>query len=748
MRDALVEATDADQPATTRDPVEAPRHPPGRIAAVARHRLVRAVAHLGSQRRSAQRLREDARLLAEAQALSNIGSWEWDLAHERMGWTDELCRIFGQPPGFSPTYDEFLALVHPDDRGFVGGAVDDALNGKLRENEYRIVRPGGEVRVLRSRRHGRLDADGQVCSLFGTNQDITELRIAQGAHREAQELFETAFADAPIGIALVSLEGQWLKVNRSLCELTGYPEQELLERTFQDITHPEDLDTDLEHIRALLAGEIPAYQMEKRYVRREGGEIWVHLSVSLVRDPAGGPPYFVAQIKDISQRKADEHLLREAQARLQAVFDHIPAGLTLRGVDGRFLYVNRTAAASVGASPEEVVGHLPQDFLGSETSAQMESEDAALVRSHEPVVRDLASRQPDGTEHEYHIVRYPVLGPEGDVIGLGTFSFDITDRKLAERQREQALAELHEAEQEAQRQRDYAQTIIGSTREGFVLTREGEILDVNSALCELTGFAHEDLVGATVPYPFWAPEAVDAINRHRIAVGRGSGARELETTYLRSDGTRIDVSVTTVPTRFDSDGRVAYVSTIRDITAQRRHEAELQRLATHDPLTGLLNHRVFRERLPEEIARAMRDRRSLSIAILDLDHFKDVNDRYGHPVGDQVLIEAAGRLQALTRDGEHLARIGGEEFAWILPDASGEGAYAAAERARHAISAIPFPTVGTITLSAGVCELTELGDADLYEHADQALYSAKQQGRNRTVRYTPQGAQVPRLAGR
>jgi diguanylate cyclase (GGDEF)-like protein/PAS domain S-box-containing protein len=677
------------------------------------------------------------------QALANIGSWEWDLSQERMVWSDELCRIFAQPSGFSPTFDEFLGLVHPEDRHLVRGAVEDTLTGEVHENEYRIVRPDGAVRVLRSRRIGRLDAAGRVCSLFGTNQDITELRIAQDARREAQELFETAFADAPIGMALVSLDGHFLKVNSMLCEVTGYVERDLLERTFQDITHPEDLDDDLEHLRGLLAGELSAYRMEKRYIRGSGEEIWVHLSVSLVRDPAGRPRYFVSQIEDISQRKADERALREAQAWLQAVFDHVPAGMTLRGLDGRYVYINRAAAAAVGRTPEEIVGQLPQVILGSATGVQMESDDTAMRASREPIVREFTLPRPDGTERAYHIISYPVLGSGAEVIGFGTFSLDITDRKLVEREREQTLAELHEAEQEAQRQRDYAQTIIGSTREGFMLTVDGEVLDVNSALCEMTGFERQELVGATVPYPFWAPEALEAINQHRVAVGTGSAPRELETTYLRSDGTRINVSVTTEPARFDRGGSTAYVSTIRDITAQTRHEAELQRLATRDSLTGLLNQRVFHERLQDEIARARRYNRPLSIAILDLDHFKDVNDRYGHPVGDEVLRAAAKRLQALTRDGEHLARIGGEEFGWILPDANADGAYAAAERARHTITAIPFPRIGSVTLSAGVCVLTDADDGDLYKHADRALYAAKQQGRNRTILYTRQIASEP-----
>ena len=131
-----------------------------------------------------------------------------------------------------------------------------------------------------------------------------------------EELFETAFAEAPIGIALVGLDGTWLKVNRALCELVGYPEPELLTLTFQDITHPDDVDADLALARQLEAGEIPSYQMEKRYITRTGEVIWVHLSVSLVRDREDRPRHFISHIQDISPRKRDEEALRRDRRAL------------------------------------------------------------------------------------------------------------------------------------------------------------------------------------------------------------------------------------------------------------------------------------------------------------------------------------------------------------------------------------------------------------------------------------------------
>ena len=135
----------------------------------------------------------------------------------------------------------------------------------------------------------------------------------------------------------------------------------------------------------------------------------------------------------------------------------------------------------------------------------------------------------------------------------------------------------------------------------------------------------------------------------------------------RRDGEHFNASVTQALATGPGGEWLGFVFTVRDISERKRHEADLARLATHDTLTGLVNHRGFHERLREEIARSRRHGTPLSLAILDLDHFKDVNDTYGHPVGDRVLAEVGRRLGSLTRLGEHIARIGGEEFAWILP---------------------------------------------------------------------------------
>jgi len=135
--------------------------------------------------------------------------------------------------------------------------------------------------------------------------------------RQSDSLFQNAFEFAAIGMALVSPEGKWLKVNRSICQITGYSESELLKRTFQDITHPDDLDLDLANVKKMLAGDISTYQMEKRYIHKKGSIVWVLLSVSLVRNKSDEPLFFIGQIQDITRQKVGEAELIKAAAKIK-----------------------------------------------------------------------------------------------------------------------------------------------------------------------------------------------------------------------------------------------------------------------------------------------------------------------------------------------------------------------------------------------------------------------------------------------
>src|ERR687893_700632 len=168
------------------------------------------------------------------------------------------------------------------------------------------------------------DDEGRLTNFVGVQNDITERRRIEEILRESEERFRATFEHAAVGAAQVGIDGRWLRVNRRLCEIVGYTQEELLGMTFADITHPDDLKADREQMRAMLRGESQIYSTEKRYVRKDGSPVWVNLTVSLVREASGEPRYFISVVEDISERKRIEEerdllLVREQLARAEAV---------------------------------------------------------------------------------------------------------------------------------------------------------------------------------------------------------------------------------------------------------------------------------------------------------------------------------------------------------------------------------------------------------------------------------------------
>ncbi|CAB4916595.1 unannotated protein [freshwater metagenome] len=198
-----------------------------------------------------------------------------------------------------------------------------------------------------------------------------------------------------------------------------------------------------------------------------------------------------------------------------------------------------------------------------------------------------------------------------------------------------------------------------------------------------------------------------------------------------------DTDVPVDDRELDRLARFADLVSLAVTGAQAREQ--LAQLAFTDHLTGLYNQRAFSDRLEEEVRRCRRYGRPLSLVVFDLDHFKLVNDTHGHEAGNRVLAEFASRLVAMRRGSDVVARVGGEEFAWMLPETSGKSSLIAAERARALIADTPFLGIGRLTTSIGICSLEDASDAqELYRHADLALYWAKAAGRNTVVRYSPE----------
>ena len=195
-------------------------------------------------------------------------------------------------------------------------AVAEAAGGALVRFETETVSAAGQTVNVDFSLKPMRDAEGRVVLLIPEGRDITEAKRTAARLHESEETFRRAFEYSGIGMALVGLDGRFQRVNRALCQIVGYDEAELLGLTFQAITHPDDLDTDLALARELAAGERESYALEKRYIRRDGDLVWILLHGSLVRGDAGEPRFFIAQVQDVTARKASEAALAQRTAEL------------------------------------------------------------------------------------------------------------------------------------------------------------------------------------------------------------------------------------------------------------------------------------------------------------------------------------------------------------------------------------------------------------------------------------------------
>jgi PAS domain S-box-containing protein len=237
------------------------------------------------------------------------------------------------------------------------------LHRYLRTGEARVV--GGTTELVGLRKDGsefpiemslgEVLEDGE--QLFtGVIRDVTERKRIEDSLREMRDRFRSIFDHAPIGVAMVSLEGRYLQVNRSLCEILGYTEEELQALTWQEITHPDDLAASSAHARRIVEGEFPKYHLEKRFLHADGRTVWASLSVSLVRDAEGEPLYFVSQIQDVSERKNIEKRIKESEERFRSLVQNSSDIITILEADGTVRYVSPAVERVTGYRPEEQVG--------------------------------------------------------------------------------------------------------------------------------------------------------------------------------------------------------------------------------------------------------------------------------------------------------------------------------------------------------------------------------------------------------
>ncbi len=251
---------------------------------------------------------------------SGDGVWDWDLRTNKVYYSHQWKAMLGYADeDIGDSLDEWRDRVHPDDRTQCQQDVEAHLSGQtpVYMHEHRIRCKDGSYKWILDR--GKVierDESGKPTRVIGTHTDITERRAFQSRIEESEHRFRSAFADSAIGMTIVSLDGSFIEVNASLCNIFGYTETELLQLTFQDITHAEDLDTDLELLRETLERQRDSYMFYKRYLHASGRVIWTRLTVTLVRDSEGAPVHFISQIEDLSNNRILEAALIETKERL------------------------------------------------------------------------------------------------------------------------------------------------------------------------------------------------------------------------------------------------------------------------------------------------------------------------------------------------------------------------------------------------------------------------------------------------
>ena len=297
-------------------------------------------------------LQASQRRLAEAQRIAEVGSFELDLLTGEQTWSVEQYRILGVDPTLKPTPEMFFPLVHPNDLPAITRAWQRATErGVGFDLHYRVIRPDAEARWVHGLAVAEVAEDGTVLRLAGTIRDETERVIATRERLAAETRFENSFEQAGIGAGILNLDGIITRVNAAACTILGQPQEGLVGRSWDDHKHPDDVPLG-QAVTARVAGGHNAYSDERRFVRPDGSIVWISLNVTLVRDEAGDPQYYLAQLLDITERR---QMLENLEHEL--LYDK------LTGLANRTLLTGRlTQALGSGGKNREQLGIILLDI--------------------------------------------------------------------------------------------------------------------------------------------------------------------------------------------------------------------------------------------------------------------------------------------------------------------------------------------------------------------------------------------------
>ncbi|PIF26460.1 PAS domain S-box-containing protein/diguanylate cyclase (GGDEF)-like protein [Acidovorax sp. 56] len=637
--------------------------------------------------------------------------------------------IYGITPELAQTdAHQAFASVHPEDMDRLAASIRQSADTlEAWSFEWRQIRPDGEVRWLAGRANPEREPDGSTL-WHGYIHDVTEQHAMVETLRRSEARLRLTMAAVQDGLWEWDTHSDTILMDTRCHEMLGYATlpAPLHVNTWKRLVHPDDRASVLTTLQRQVALGQP-FDVEVRLRTQEGTWRWVEIRGQVAPDAAGRSALVIGTQTDITQRMQEAHLRR-------ALLDNAAAALLITTPERTIALANQRAVETFSEDGLPLQGKSTQALHRHEASYAQFRQYVDTVRLHGAVQVEYLLRTASGALRWFSMRGTPLdpEHPEGDIVWT---LVDTTERRETEEALATAQAHLLEV----------IQHFPGGV---LVQNQAGDAVVINQAMCDLFNVParSKDLVGcdreallALVP-----PEARAVLPSRDNPHNEGSSA-SYEVTLQDGRTTRIDLILMRTG-RGDDLGRLWLA---QDITERRRHERTLERLATTDTLTSLPNRRAFMARLEAEITHIAHGAPPAMVLMLDLDHFKRVNDTWGHATGDQVLMHLAKLLRGnLLRKDDMAGRLGGEEFAVLLPDTTVPEGLGIAERLRAALeqSQILSDTGQTIrvTMSVGACTVGTHSGSTLAS-ADAALYEAKNTGRNRIVQAPASGTAAPEL---
>jgi PAS domain S-box-containing protein len=273
--------------------------------------------------------------------------------------------------------------------------------------------------------------DDVPMGIQGIARDVTQRKRAEEALRQSEERFRRYFELGLIGMAITSPAKGLIEVNDKICEILGYERTELLRLTWEELTHPDDLATDIANFERVLAGESDGYSLDKRFIRKDGEVIPAAISVSCVRRADRSVDYFIALLEDFTERRRAEQALRESRAHLYAILDNCPAMIFEKDLDGRYLQVNQQFERTFNLPSEHVLARTDDELFPPELAAAFRASDCAVLEAGRSLEFEEHAVYADGL-HTYVVHKFPLQDTAGNVYAVGGIFTDITARKRAE----------------------------------------------------------------------------------------------------------------------------------------------------------------------------------------------------------------------------------------------------------------------------------------------------------------------------